>query len=80
MTPAPRHAGVRDPAGRVRVLQVELNLHQGGLERVLGDLVRGLDHRAFDVHVLALQFLGDLSEGLEEFATLRVAPPQPRWR
>ena len=79
MTPASRHAGVRDPAGRVRVLQIVLNLHQGGLERVLGDLVRGLDHRAFDVHVLALQFLGDLSEGLEEFATLRVAPPQPRW-
>lgn len=64
---------------RTRVLQVVLNLHQGGLERVLGDLVRGLDAHEFDVHVLAVQYLGDLSKGLDDYATLHVAPPQPRW-
>jgi len=61
------------------VLQVVLNLHQGGLERVLGDLIRGMDSSRFELHVLAVQYLGQLAKGLEEHATLHVAPAQPRW-
>jgi glycosyltransferase involved in cell wall biosynthesis len=61
------------------VLHVVLNLHHGGLERVLGDLARGVDASRFEQHILALEFLGDLSRGLEEHARLRVAHPQRRW-
>lgn len=63
----------------VRVLYVVLNIHQGGLERVIGDLLRGLDPARFEIHVLALEFLGDLSAGLNEFGTMAVASPQSRW-
>lgn len=64
---------------RTRVLHVVLNLHHGGLERVLGDLARGLDASRFEQHILALEFLGDLSRGLERHARLHVAEPQGRW-
>ena len=76
---APADAAAPPSGRRVRVLQVVLNLHQGGLERIVGDLVRRLDPSRFEVHVLALQFLGQLAEGLEDYAVLHVAPSQPRW-
>lgn len=63
----------------MRVLHVVLNLHQGGLERVLGDLARGMDPRRFELHIVAVEFLGHLSRGLEEHARLYVAPRQERW-
>ena len=56
-----------------------LDLEAGGLERVVADLARRLDPARFDVHVLALRFLGRHAEGLEQFATLHVAPPLPSW-
>ena len=76
---APAGASASRAARRVRVLHIVLNLHHGGLERIVGDLVRGLDPARFEVHVLAIQFLGQLAEGLEDYATLHVAPTQPRW-
>jgi glycosyltransferase involved in cell wall biosynthesis len=67
------------PDGPIRVLHVVLNIHEGGLERVVGDLVRGLDPARFEQHVLALTHLGRLSKGLDEHARLHVASPLPRW-
>lgn len=64
---------------RLRVVQVVLDLEAGGLERVVADLTRLLDPARFDVHVLALRFLGRHAEGLEQYATLHVAPPLPPW-
>lgn len=68
--------GVRRP---IRVVQSVLDLEAGGLERIVADLVRHLDPARFELHVLALRFLGRHAEGLERFATLHVAPPLPRW-
>ena len=65
--------------GRIRVVQTVLDLEAGGLERVVADLARRLDPLRFDVHVLALRFLGRHAEGLERYATLHVAPHLPRW-
>jgi glycosyltransferase involved in cell wall biosynthesis len=56
-----------------------LDLEAGGLERVVADLARWLDPARFDVHVLALRFLGRHAEGLEKYATLHVSPPLPPW-
>ncbi|MEP6492871.1 MAG: glycosyltransferase [bacterium] len=64
---------------RIRVVQAVLDLEAGGLERVVADLARRLDPARFDVHVLALRFLGRHAEGLEHYATLHVAPPLPSW-
>ena len=68
-----------DRRDHIRVLHVVLNLHQGGLERVVGDLIRRMDHSAFDVHLIAVQFLGQLSEGLAGYCTLHTAPKQAPW-
>ena len=64
---------------RIRVVQTVLDLEAGGLERVVADLVRRLDPQRFDVHVVALKFLGRHGEGLERHATLHVAPALPPW-
>jgi glycosyltransferase involved in cell wall biosynthesis len=64
---------------RIRVVQTVLDLEAGGLERVVADLARRLDPGRFDVHVLALKFLGRHAQGLEQNATLHVAPPLPPW-
>ncbi len=64
---------------RVRVLHVIQNLHYGGMERVLADLVMGADRSRFETHVLCLQFLGRYATGLQEVATLHVADPLPRY-
>jgi glycosyltransferase involved in cell wall biosynthesis len=61
------------------VLHVIQNLNYGGMERVLADLARGTDRKRFDVHVLALQYLGRYAEELRGCATLHVAPEQSRW-
>lgn len=58
---------------RIRVLHIVLNLHHGGLERVVGEMVRGFDASRFEVHLLALQYLGRLADGLDAFAELHVA-------
>lgn len=64
---------------RIRVVHTVLDLEAGGLERIVADLARRLDPSRFDVHVLALKFLGRHAEGLQAHATLHVAPPLPPW-
>lgn len=61
---------------RVRVLHCIQNLNYGGMERVLSDLVRGVDHDVFEPHVLTLQYRGRYGQGLEGFATLHDGPEQ----
>jgi len=64
---------------RIRVAHVVLDLESGGLERMVADLVRNTDRERFEMHLVALDFLGRNAEGLEDFATLHVAPPLPFW-
>ena len=64
---------------RTRVLHVIQNLNYGGMERLLADVVRGLDSTRFECHVLALQYLGRFAEGLRDVAELHLAPPMSRW-
>jgi glycosyltransferase involved in cell wall biosynthesis len=66
-------------SGKVRVLHVIQNLNYGGMERLLADIVRGMDPSRFEAHVLALQYLGRFAEGLEEVARLHLADPMSRW-
>lgn len=65
-------------AARRRILHIIQNLNYGGMERLLADLVRGADSERFDCHILALQYLGHFSRGLEPYATLHVADPLSR--
>ena len=60
------------PTSRIRVLHVVLNLHQGGLERVVGELIKHVRQADFEQHVLALQFLGDLAVDIGRAAQLHV--------
>ncbi|HEY2377992.1 MAG TPA: glycosyltransferase [Gemmatimonadaceae bacterium] len=64
---------------RTRVLHIIQNLNYGGMERLLADIVRGLDRARFDAHVLALQYLGRFADGLREVAQLHLAKPMSRW-
>ena len=59
---------------RRRILHVIQNLNYGGMERLVADIVRGVDRSRFDSHVLALQYLGRYSEGLDDVAQLHLAP------
>jgi len=63
----------------IRVLQVVLDLEAGGLERLVADLVNGLDPARFESHVLALHFVGRHGTDLGAHAAVHVAPPTSRW-
>ena len=65
--------------GRVRVLHIIQNLNYGGMERLLADIVRGVDRSRFESHVLVLQYLGRFAQGLEEVAGLHVAGRMSSW-
>jgi glycosyltransferase involved in cell wall biosynthesis len=71
----PGRAGGR----RLRVVHIVKSLNYGGMERVLADIVGGLDQARFEPHVLALKYLGRFSEGLGRFAAMHVAPSMTRW-
>lgn len=62
-----------------RVLHVILNLNYGGMERVLADIVRGVDRTRIESHVMVLEYLGRFSQGLEGIAEMHVCDPLPRW-
>jgi len=64
---------------RVRVLHVVDNLNYGGMERIIAELVRRADRDRFELHVLAVTYLGHFAEGLEDVATLHVARPMSRF-
>lgn len=57
---------------RLRVLHVIQNLNYGGMERVLADLVLGIDRTRFEPAVLCLQYLGRYSEELRGHAELHL--------
>jgi glycosyltransferase involved in cell wall biosynthesis len=63
---------------RVRVLHVVQNLNFGGMERLIAEMARRTDASRFETHVLALQYLGHFSEGLDQYATLHLADPMSR--
>lgn len=69
----------RGDESRRRVLHVVLDLEGGGLERVVADLIRTTDSERFELHLLAINFLGRYSAGLESYAALHVCPLQSRW-
>jgi glycosyltransferase involved in cell wall biosynthesis len=75
-----RWTGLRadNSMNRIRVMHIVQNLNYGGMERLIANMVVLADHKRFDVHVLALQYLGRFSEGLQQYATLHVAPRMRR--
>src|SRR6185437_1913858 len=78
---APRVPCTRWRRGRVtrrtKVLQVVLDLEAGGLERLVADLVRGIDRSRFDVELLALSHVGRYGEGLEAVAPVHTCRSFP---
>lgn len=64
---------------RTRVLHVIQNLNYGGMERLVAEMVRRADRDRFEMHVLALQYLGRFAKGLEQFADMHLSDPLPRW-
>ncbi|MDC3954602.1 glycosyltransferase [Polyangium jinanense] len=70
--PAPRAA---TPRPRTRVAHVVLGLRAGGLERVVLDLVQGMDRSRFDSMVIALDEPGELASRLAPIdVPLRLLP------
>src|SRR5262245_47400530 len=49
----------------IRVLHIIQNLHYGGMEKLLADIVQNLDKARFDTHVLALTYLGRYAREME---------------
>jgi glycosyltransferase involved in cell wall biosynthesis len=64
---------------RKRVLHVIQNLNYGGMERVLADIVRGIDRERFEAHILAIEYLGRFAVGLDDAAELHVGVKMPRY-
>lgn len=64
---------------RIRVVHVVNNLNYGGMERLVAELVTRTDPARFEMHVLALGYMGHFGEGLDTLATLHVADPMPSW-
>jgi glycosyltransferase involved in cell wall biosynthesis len=64
---------------RIRVLHVVNNLNYGGMERIVAEIVRRADPDRFEMHLLALGYIGHFGEGLERSATLHLADPMPKW-
>jgi len=62
----------------VRVVHVIQNIHYGGMEKLLTDIVQHIDKTRFDLHVLALQYLGRYSRDIAGHATLHLGPKMSR--
>src|SRR5215467_13926373 len=69
---------LRAMTSRIRVLHAVGNLHYGGLERVVADLVRHTDTSRFENHLLCLDYVGHMGEQLADVATIHVAEPMNR--
>ena len=63
---------------RLRVLHVVHKLDYGGLQRLVGAIVRLIDRDGFDSHVMTMSEFGRFAEGLEGFAELHQARSIPR--
>ena len=55
---------------RLRILHVVHKLDLGGLERLVGGIVRLIDRDRFESHILTLSEFGRLAEGLDGYAQL----------
>ncbi len=64
---------------RVQVLHLVQNMNYGGMERLIADMTRRATHSQFEMHILALDYLGHFSEGLDQYATLSLASDLSRW-
>jgi glycosyltransferase involved in cell wall biosynthesis len=62
----------------VRVLHVIQNLHYGGMEKLLADIVRHVDKTRIESHVVALQFLGRYASEMQGHAVLHLGPQMSR--
>ncbi len=63
---------------KVRVLHVAMGLGYGGMERLLFEMIRRSDRDRFEYHVLNLEAIGRFGQGLDQYATVRLAKPQNR--
>ncbi len=55
---------------RVRVLHILQNLHYGGMERVINEIVKHVDAQRIESHVMGLQYLGRFADDLAGKASL----------
>ena len=62
---------------RLKVLHVVHRLDLGGLERLVGALVRLMDRHRFESHILTLSEFGRMADGLETYADLHRFRPVP---
>jgi glycosyltransferase involved in cell wall biosynthesis len=76
--PVVHEHSVADMKARLRILHIVHNLDYGGLERLVGALVRFTDPARFENHILTLRDLGRFAEGLEGHAELHRHPPMHR--
>lgn len=63
----------------LRLTYVIQNLNYGGMERILHGLASRLPQDDFDIHIVALQYLGRFADGLQSAATLHSPPPMGRF-
>ena len=64
---------------RLRVLHMVHELDYGGMERLVGAIVRLIDHERFENHILTLSGFGRLAEGLDTYAELHRFRSVPRF-
>jgi len=62
---------------RIRVLHVVLNLDEGGLERLVPDIVRHTDPDRFENHVLCVQYVGRMGHSMPDHCKLHLAKGTP---
>lgn len=63
---------------RIRIAQVVNNLHYGGLERVVQDLVWGFPSAEVETHVVLLGYAGRYATALPESAQVHLVPPMSK--
>src|SRR2546428_13515234 len=63
---------------RLKVLHVVHDLDYGGLERLVGAIVRLIDRARFESHILTLSGFGRFAQGLESVAELHRFKAIPR--
>jgi glycosyltransferase involved in cell wall biosynthesis len=64
---------------RIRVLHILPGLDYGGMERLVGHIVRGIPRDRYESHVLILYRLGHFGRSLAEQCQIHRANAQPGW-
>lgn len=60
--------------GRIRVLHIIQNLNYGGMEKLLADVVCGIDRGRFETHVLTLGYVGRYGREMDGKAVIHEGP------